>query len=88
MVTDSRAEALAGRLRFSMTDDEITDEVTKEMGSTVVELRRETEVTTVVISIAASMVEPTQHVCYRFTLRRGDDITYEKATGCTAVPTS
>ncbi|MGB3441083.1 MAG: hypothetical protein WBA97_20220 [Actinophytocola sp.] len=87
VATESSAQVLAERLRYSMTDQDITDEVAKQRGSTVVELRHEPDVTTVLVSIPASVVEPTTHACYRFSLRQRHDVAYEKATGCPDVPT-
>lgn len=85
VATESSAQVLAKRLQVSMTDQEIFDEVATQKGSTVVEIRRTPAMTTVLVSIPASVVQPTTRACYEFTLREGD-ITYETSTACPDVP--
>jgi hypothetical protein len=64
------ARTLAGRLDYSMTDQEITDEAAKMKGS-IVELHRSADETMAVVRVPAEEPGPSWDVCYRFTLRNG-----------------
>ena len=86
VVTEGAAQVLADQLSFSMSDQEITDTVTRQGGAAVVELRHGADATTVLVSIPNSVVEPTTRACYRFTLPQHRDITYEETSGCPALP--
>ncbi|MGB3442056.1 MAG: hypothetical protein WBA97_25195 [Actinophytocola sp.] len=85
LATESNARVAADRLDFSMSDQEITDAVLWQPGAVVGALRREGDVITVLVSVPDSIVEPRTHACYRFTLRRHREVSYEEAQGCPAV---
>lgn len=87
VATKANAQAIAERLRFAMTEQEITDEVAALTGAAVVELHRDPYMTTVLALVPGSVVEPRTYACYRFTLREAG-IVHEETTGCPATPSS
>jgi hypothetical protein len=88
LATASNARVVADRLDFSMSDQEIADAVLRQPGAVVGDLRREGDVTTVLVSVPESIVELRTHACYRFTMRRHHDASYEEAQGCPDVRSS
>ncbi|MFC4859474.1 hypothetical protein [Actinophytocola glycyrrhizae] len=82
LATEANAGALAERLTFSMSDQEITETVLQQPGAVFVELRHDAEITRVLVSVPDSIVEPRTHTCYQFTLLQHKDVAYEEAPGC------